>query len=235
VILKIRDEQSQRMQEYNEKRVWVEMFDPSSSQKLRHRLKKSLRDNAEETVRICQNNLRLEPEFNASRRALLRAGRLPKDLTVAVIMTSGYPYLDTYAYLNMDSKAERFVLLGYSSGLWDHSKFFSDGTPMTGRIFATREDLDLLKRNSASPLLFSDTRIDTGLTVATLGLSLKAHLGYSGPMYQVEKFEVPVEWNGAVHSDFKPEAYQMPTVVPIVTDSDARPLLCVQRSRAVRH
>jgi hypothetical protein len=223
------------MQEYNEKRAWVEMFDPSSSPKLRHKLKKSLRGNAEETVRICQNSLRLEPNFNASRRALLRAGRLPKDLTVAVIMTSGYPYLDTYAYLNAESKAERFVLMGYSSGIWDNSKFFSDGTPMTGKIFATKEDLDILKRNSAAPLLFSDTRIDTGLTVATLGLSLKAHLGYSGPMYQVEKFEVPVKWSGAVHSEFKPEASQLPRVVPIVTDSAEQLLMCVQRNGASRH
>jgi hypothetical protein len=229
VIVGLRDETSQRVELYDERKLWIGLFDPETSQKMKARLKSALRDGTQEEISRHRMEVKTQPTFNVNARALLKEARLPKNLTVAAIMTSGYRCVETYTYLNMIGKAERLVLIGYSSGIWDKSKYFSDGTPMTKRIFITEEDMAQLMKNASAPILFADNRIDTGLTVATIGNSLKSQFGYSGTMYQVEHCGYPMKWTGIIDDRYKHEASAQPTIAPILTDMQQQ-LACVQRS-----
>lgn len=209
-----------RVEEYTEKKLWVAIFDPATPIELKGKMKEALREGAREDMKTWLK----EVEFDgASKRTqdLLRAAKLPKGMTVAAVMTSGFCCTDFYASLHEDSKADRFVLIGYSSGMHDPSKHFSDGTPMTGKVYITQEDLRVIKNSLDAPLLIADTCVETGLTMAVLGNTLKKSLGYSGKMYQAEVYGVPNKWTGKFNSETGRYDYLKgtPLVVPIVTDA----------------
>jgi hypothetical protein len=200
---------------------WVKIFDPASPISLKNKLKKTLRENvevnAEEYAKGTQNDwLSIYKELKRVSSPFIKFSSLPSGMTIAMVMCQGYEDNLVYASFKKDFIAERFVLIGYSTGRYDTSKIFKDGTSMVGRIFITEEDLEIIRQNSSAPMMLVDRRICTGLTISTIGKSLKRQLGYSGKLYEIEDHDYPRKWDGAVYD--LPSRREFPTKVPILTE-----------------
>ncbi|MGA3020585.1 MAG: hypothetical protein ABSD68_01385 [Candidatus Micrarchaeales archaeon] len=185
------------------KQNWVNLFDPTSSISLKNKLKKTFRDDVQSNTNECIKGIQPDclstyKTFSYLPPSYVKFSSLPSGLTVAMVMCQGYRYNDVYASLKKDFIAERSVLIGYSTGLNDPTKKFKDGTLMAGKIFITEEDLKVIRQTATAPMLFVDIFITTGLTLATIGNSLRKELGYSGEFYVMEGHSFPRKWNNAV-------------------------------------
>jgi hypothetical protein len=208
--------------EYDIHECWVKVFDPASPTSLKNTLKEGLRENVEINADECIRGIQEDylSDYKKSKHVrppFIKFSSLPSGMTVAMVMCQGYRYHSIYASLKKDLIAERFVLIGYSTGRYDTSKVFSDGTSMARRVFITEEDLEIIRQNSKEPMLLVDRIVCSGLTLATIGNSLRGQLGYSGKLYQIEHDGYPMKWDGAVDTSNRIKS-MFPTEAPILTE-----------------
>ena len=206
---------SKKLEKYGIEKGWVAEFDVASPQRLKQQLDIALRGGVEELASKYAIGINADPDLSKS---VLAEGNLPNNLTVGIVMTRGYSYAAVYGALWVERIAERFVLVGYSSGLHSKSKKFSDGSDMTEKVFITEHDLDILLRNLSAPMLFVEDSIQTGHTIATIGNTLKNILGYSGELYVMEDYECPKKWDVIVGASNKKTSALL-DVVPIATET----------------
>ncbi len=189
--------------------AWVSTFDPATPEKVREAIKKALRKEVEDPKKqvIKDPYSTFLPE---------NVKDLPKDMTVAIVMTEAYFMRGIFNSLKAAGIANRYVLIGYSSGLHANRKF-SNGESMAGNIFTPSEDLELLKEHSGAPLLVIDFTVHTGVTYAAISTSFSQRLGYTGQMYKLDDNRV-VPIDGQVTD----EARGIQTNVPILTEKTKR-------------
>ena len=180
----------------NHERAWVLAFDPGSSTQLKAALIKELRHEIE------VHDQHMDDKRRDACSWLDNSG-LPTGMTVAFVMTGGFIQQDRdiYSYMSTTAPklAERFVLLGYSTG--NHSqRSFSDGTEMWGKIFIPKQDVELLRDNRSSPLLLLDWCKNSGATYVGLGEAMKKQLKYEGPIFQVCEISNGASGKGSIET-----------------------------------
>lgn len=160
----------------NTRNSWIALFDQQTPRKIKGEIEKKLIDEVEEKS--------LRPTENIEVNYLSEP---PKDAISAIIMAAGYyPGTDIFSYLRADSISTRFIFMGYSSGMHSTDKTFSDRSPMCGKLYITEEHIKVIAENISAPIIFLDAVIDTGLTVAAIGNSLR-NSGYNGKLYQASE------------------------------------------------
>ena len=190
---------SKRKEMYTHKDLWIKLFDRSTPEEFKRSILGALRGGVEEVVADYRNR----PNAQHTEKFFKR---MQKGVTVAIVMTRGYSYRDLYAFLKNEHVAERYVLVGFSSGMWCTNKKFADGTSMVGSIYMPREDIESIKQRPDAPILFTDDAIISGLTVSLIGKAFKEQLGHTGKLYQADHhMPSPRKWNGVVHDLRRPE------------------------------
>lgn len=190
----------------HERFAWVALFDPLTPLAMKDKIASTFREEFTE----CATQRKFSPPFFDTRVLP------PKGTIVATVMVGGYLYgKEAFARLHNDSISDSFVLMSYSSGR-RQGKYFSDGvTNMSGAIYITARDLKFLEECPDSPILLVDECKDTGLTLSTIGNSLKCQLSHSRQIYELYSTRGIGKWDGKVYSD---EVRNLIENVPIITE-----------------
>ena len=176
---------------------WVKVFDPATARVDSEALVRELRKDCDgDGFRDSREGRALIIDIQQQLKTIPNYGRL---IPIAV-MVGGHEFgADVYRALSeLTPVKSGLLLLGYSAGYTKSYEGypFSDGTSMNKRIFLPKQDLGVLLRNRAAPILLIDHMLGTGSNTVAIRNKLR-DMGMTGDVYLIHTSI----WTGKVTVD----------------------------------
>ncbi len=175
-----------------ERRRWTQLFDPSTHAEVKESIRREYRSEIRtaEDRQFFDKLVRDVPRLYESPESTIIQVKqavaehdIGENALVIAVMASGYQNgLEVYSCLLAAGLNAKLALVGYSTGFYDKTKVFRDGTSMIGKIYVPEWHLEEIAGHS-STVVFVDSVVDSGLTIATIATNLSAKVGISGAMY----------------------------------------------------
>ncbi len=160
---------------------WMKRFDPQVPMEIKDEIGLVLRENMRSAIDDQESMLELRYRCKRER---IRPGGI-----AAIVMVAGYAVAPAiYLTINSTMPITDFVFIGYSAGIHSNDKYFKDGTPMSGKMFISEDDLARISSSPQSQIILMDTTVETGLTIYTIKRSLR-NIAIESELFHVTVFQ----------------------------------------------